>query len=102
MKTATKYKRGYTLRSKHQQLTPLHHQKHASTKFPNQLSLPGINEKCPNALSMLGSLELQNDDLVEAKDTFQAAKKASDGNDSYAILSLVHKFSRRCVSGALF
>ncbi|RZC73309.1 hypothetical protein C5167_048788 [Papaver somniferum] len=70
------YKRGYTLRRKHQQLTPLHHQKHAGKVL-------GMKEKCPNALSMLGSLELQNDDWVEANDRFQAAKKASDENDSF-------------------
>ncbi|KAI3892103.1 hypothetical protein MKX03_025269 [Papaver bracteatum] len=61
-----------------------------------------MKEKCPNSLSMLGSLELRNHDWVEAKDRFQAAKKVSDGNDSYAILPLVCKFSKRYVRFALF
>ncbi|KAJ8641267.1 hypothetical protein MRB53_017961 [Persea americana] len=47
-----------------------------------------VNEKCPNALSMLGSLELKSDDWVKAKDTFRAAGDATDGKDSYATLSL--------------
>lgn len=48
-----------------------------------------MNDKCPNALSMLGDLELKNDDWVKAKETFRAASDATDGKDSYAILSLV-------------
>lgn len=47
-----------------------------------------VDEKCPNALLMLGDLELKNDDWVKAKDTFKAAKDASDGKDSYATLCL--------------
>lgn len=47
-----------------------------------------VNEKCPNALSMLGNLELKSDDWVKAKDTFRAAGDATDGKDSYATLSL--------------
>lgn len=41
---------------------------------------------------MLGDLELKNDDWVKAKETFRAAKDATDGNDSYATLCLVHMF----------
>ena len=48
-----------------------------------------MNDKCPNALSMLGELELKNDDWVKAKETFRAASDATDGKDSYATLSLV-------------
>ena len=48
-----------------------------------------IDDKCPNALSMLGSLEFKNDDWVKAKETFRAARDATDGKDSYATLSLV-------------
>ncbi|GMY36535.1 protein CTR9 homolog [Fagus crenata] len=47
-----------------------------------------VNDKCPNALSMLGELELKNDDWVKAKETFRAASDATDGKDSYATLSL--------------
>lgn len=47
-----------------------------------------IDDKCPNALSMLGSLELENDDWVKAKDTFRASRDATDGKDSYSTLSL--------------
>ncbi|KAL5995315.1 Protein CTR9 [Asimina triloba] len=47
-----------------------------------------INDKCPDALSMLGILELKSDDWVKAKDTFRAAREATDGKDSYATLSL--------------
>ncbi|XP_058080007.1 protein CTR9 homolog [Magnolia sinica] len=47
-----------------------------------------INDKCPDALSMLGSLELKSDDWVKAKDTLRAAREATDGKDSYATLSL--------------
>lgn len=52
-----------------------------------------MNEKCSNALSMLGELELKNDDWVRAKETFRAAGEATDGKDSYATLSLVGYFS---------
>ena len=38
---------------------------------------------------MLGDLELKNDDWVKAKETFRSASDATDGKDSYAILSLV-------------
>lgn len=51
-----------------------------------------VNEKCPNALSMLGELELKNDDWVKAKETFRAASEAADGKDSYSTLSLVSVF----------
>lgn len=51
-----------------------------------------MNDKCPNALSMLGDLELKNDEWVKAKETFRAASEATDGKDSYAILALVHIF----------
>ncbi|PWA35848.1 binding protein [Artemisia annua] len=37
---------------------------------------------------MLGDLELKNDDWVKAKDTFRAAKDASNEKDSYATLCL--------------
>ncbi|KAL1363930.1 protein CTR9 homolog [Arachis hypogaea] len=47
-----------------------------------------VNEKCPNALSMLGDLELKNDDWVKAKETLRAASDATDGKDSYATLAL--------------
>ncbi|GAY68479.1 hypothetical protein CUMW_264470 [Citrus unshiu] len=59
-----------------------------------QLSIELVNEalkvngKYPNALSMLGDLELKNDDWVKAKETFRAASDATDGKDSYATLSL--------------
>lgn len=48
-----------------------------------------MDDKYPNALSMLGTLELLNDDWVKAKDTFRAAKDSTDGKDSYSLLSLV-------------
>ncbi|KAK1327237.1 hypothetical protein QJS10_CPA01g01086 [Acorus calamus] len=47
-----------------------------------------VDDKCPNALSMLGDLELKSDDWVKAKDTLRAAREAADGKDSYATLSL--------------
>ncbi|KAG5006267.1 hypothetical protein JHK85_024809 [Glycine max] len=47
-----------------------------------------VNNKCPNALSMLGELELKNDDWVKAKETLRAASDATEGKDSYATLSL--------------
>ncbi|XP_059634757.1 protein CTR9 homolog [Cornus florida] len=47
-----------------------------------------VDDKCPNALLMLGDLELKNDDWVKAKDTFRAAKDAAAGQDSYATLCL--------------
>ncbi|XP_027903400.1 protein CTR9 homolog [Vigna unguiculata] len=47
-----------------------------------------VNDKCPNALSMLGELELKNDDWVKAKETLRAASDATDGKDPYATLSL--------------
>ncbi|KAK4754413.1 hypothetical protein SAY87_002517 [Trapa incisa] len=46
-----------------------------------------VNNKCVNALSMLGDLELKNDDWVKAKETFRAAE-ATDDKDSYSTLSL--------------
>ncbi|GAU27975.1 hypothetical protein TSUD_373700 [Trifolium subterraneum] len=53
-----------------------------------RLILFKVNGKCPNALSMLGELELKNDDWVKAKETLRAASDATDGKDSYATLSL--------------
>ncbi|PKA61607.1 putative UDP-N-acetylglucosamine--peptide N-acetylglucosaminyltransferase SPINDLY [Apostasia shenzhenica] len=47
-----------------------------------------IDDKYPNALSMLGDIELKSDDWVKAKDTFRAARDATEGKDSYATLSL--------------
>ncbi|KAL9264331.1 CTR9-like protein [Drosera capensis] len=47
-----------------------------------------VKEKCPNALSLLGNLELKNDEWVKAKETFRAASEAAGGNDSYASLCL--------------
>lgn len=47
-----------------------------------------VDGKNPDALCMLGDLELKNDDWVKAKDTFRAAKDASNGKDSYATLCL--------------
>ncbi|KAK9099493.1 hypothetical protein Syun_026538 [Stephania yunnanensis] len=47
-----------------------------------------VNDRCPNALSMLGTLELKSDDWLKAKDTFRAAREATDGKDSYATLAL--------------
>lgn len=49
-----------------------------------------VDDKNPNALSLLGELELKNDDWVKAKETLRAANDATDGKDSYAILSLVY------------
>ena len=46
-----------------------------------------VDDKCPDALLMLGHLELKNDDWVKAKDTFKAAKGASNSKDSYATVS---------------
>lgn len=47
-----------------------------------------LDDKYPNALSMLGDLELKNDDWVKAKETFRAASDATEGKDSYSTLSL--------------
>ncbi|XP_024017185.1 protein CTR9 homolog [Morus notabilis] len=47
-----------------------------------------VNQKCPKALSMLGDLELKNDDWVKAKETLRAASEATEGKDSYDTLSL--------------
>ncbi|KAF9619931.1 hypothetical protein IFM89_010242, partial [Coptis chinensis] len=57
-----------------------------------------VNEKCPDILSMLGALELKNDDWLKAKETFRAAaaRKATDGKDSYYALSLVGKLELLC------
>ncbi|KAJ6792120.1 protein CTR9-like protein [Iris pallida] len=64
----------------------------ARNNTPLSIELVGdalkIDDKCPNALSMLGNLELKSDDWVKAKDTFRAAKDATNGKDSYATLSL--------------
>lgn len=48
-----------------------------------------MDDKCQDALLMLGDLELKNDDWVKAKETFRAAKDATDGTDSYAAVCLV-------------
>lgn len=49
-----------------------------------------VDDKCENALLMLGDLELKNDDWVKAKETFRKAKDLAhgSGNDSYASLCL--------------
>ncbi|KAL7133247.1 hypothetical protein ABFS83_12G127900 [Erythranthe nasuta] len=47
-----------------------------------------VDEKCPDALLMLGDLELKNDDWVKAKETFVAAKNSTDAKDSYAAVCL--------------
>uniref|UniRef100_A0A0D9VFN0 Uncharacterized protein n=1 Tax=Leersia perrieri TaxID=77586 RepID=A0A0D9VFN0_9ORYZ len=48
-----------------------------------------IDDKYPNALSMLGSLELQGDDTwLTAKEHFREAKDASEGKDTYSMLQL--------------
>jgi hypothetical protein len=48
-----------------------------------------IDEKNPNALSMLGSLELQCDETwLTAKEHFRIAKEATKG-DAYSFLQLV-------------
>lgn len=64
----------------------------ARNNLPSSIELVNealtVNDKCPNALSMLGDLELKNDDWVKAKETFRAASEATDGKDSYATLSL--------------
>ncbi|XP_073043941.1 protein CTR9 homolog [Primulina eburnea] len=46
------------------------------------------DEKGPDALLMLGDLELKNDDWLKAKETFRNAKDATDGKDSYAAVCL--------------
>ena len=49
-----------------------------------------IDEKNPNALSMLGSLELQSDETwLTAKERFRDAKDATEGKDPYSLLQLV-------------
>lgn len=53
-----------------------------------------MDEKCPDALLMLGDLELKNDDWVKAKETFLTAKNSTDGKDSYAAVCLVHNIFR--------
>ncbi|KAI3443570.1 hypothetical protein Pfo_000235 [Paulownia fortunei] len=47
-----------------------------------------VDEKCPNALLMLGDLELKNDRWVKAKETFRMAKDLTDAKDSYAEVCL--------------
>ncbi|KAH6806874.1 binding protein [Perilla frutescens var. frutescens] len=47
-----------------------------------------VDEKCPDALLMLGDLELKNDDWVKAKETFRIAKDSTDAKDSYAAVCL--------------
>uniref|UniRef100_A0A0E0EB49 Uncharacterized protein n=1 Tax=Oryza meridionalis TaxID=40149 RepID=A0A0E0EB49_9ORYZ len=48
-----------------------------------------IDDKYPNALSMLGSLELQGDETwLTAKEHFREAKDASEGKDTYSMLQL--------------
>lgn len=53
-----------------------------------------MDDKCQDALLMLGDLELKNDDWVKAKETFRAAKDATDGTDSYAAVCLVLTYSK--------
>lgn len=64
----------------------------ARNNIPLSMELIGealkVNDKCPNAMLMLGRLELKSDDWVKAKETFVAANTASNGKDSYATLSL--------------
>lgn len=64
----------------------------AQNNFPLSIKLVRdalkVDEKCSNALLMLGDLELKNDDWVKAKETFKAANDATDGKDSYATLCL--------------
>ncbi|VFQ81333.1 unnamed protein product [Cuscuta campestris] len=47
-----------------------------------------VDDKCPNALLMLGNLEIKNDDWVKAKETFRVAKDVTNGPESYATLCL--------------
>ncbi|KAI5416384.1 hypothetical protein KIW84_041451 [Lathyrus oleraceus] len=47
-----------------------------------------VNDKSPNALSMLFELELKNDEWVKAKETLQATSDATDRKHSYVTLSL--------------
>ncbi|KAK4479038.1 hypothetical protein RD792_014549 [Penstemon davidsonii] len=47
-----------------------------------------VDEKSPDALLMLGDLELKNDDWVKAKETFRTAKDSTDAKDSYAAVCL--------------
>lgn len=47
-----------------------------------------VDDRCSNALSMLGDLELKIDDWIKAKETLRAAKDATDGKDSYSTLAL--------------
>ncbi|GAB4838024.1 Protein CTR9 [Ancistrocladus abbreviatus] len=64
----------------------------ARNNIPLSIQLVGealkVKEKCSNALSMLGVLELKNDEWVKAKGTFLAAGEAANGDDSYAALCL--------------
>lgn len=49
-----------------------------------------IDDKYPNALSMLGSLELHSDETwLTAKERFRDAKDATEGKDAYSFLQLV-------------
>ncbi|KAG6539208.1 protein CTR9 homolog isoform X2 [Zingiber officinale] len=47
-----------------------------------------VDDRCSNALNMLGDLELKIDDWIKAKETLRAAKDATDGKDSYSTLAL--------------
>ncbi|CAI9787594.1 unnamed protein product [Fraxinus pennsylvanica] len=47
-----------------------------------------VDEKCPDALLMLGDLKLKSDYWVRAKDIFLRAKEATDWQDSYATVCL--------------
>ncbi|CAA3021314.1 CTR9 homolog [Olea europaea subsp. europaea] len=47
-----------------------------------------VDEKCPDALLMLGDLKLKSDYWVRAKDIFLTAKEANDLRDSYATVCL--------------
>ncbi|PIN08926.1 TPR-containing nuclear phosphoprotein that regulates K(+) uptake [Handroanthus impetiginosus] len=66
----------------------------AKSRYNVQISLEligdalKVDEKCPDALLMLGDLELKNDDWVKAKETFRTAKDSTDAKDSYAAVCL--------------
>ncbi|KAL0346750.1 UNVERIFIED_CONTAM: protein CTR9 [Sesamum calycinum] len=47
-----------------------------------------VDDKCADALLMLGDLERKNDNWVKAKEMFQIAKDSTAAEDSYAAISL--------------
>ncbi|XP_051148255.1 protein CTR9 homolog [Andrographis paniculata] len=47
-----------------------------------------VDDKCLDALIMLGDLELKNDDWVKAKETFRTGRESTDGKDSYTAVCL--------------